>query len=167
MAVKDDTNDFTKDCTEFVHSVISTIPSPLERLTFLASLLEPATGEYKDQVLEALLALRLRNASTDPVPRHKQGIGLPCGKSQLDYALRHEHLTVFEDWLCLSLQQEMAELESFASSQGISSSTLFRTWAREKSYERLLPPGAMPFQRRLFLADMETMLETLGKRQPS
>jgi len=165
MAARDDKTNSNNGCAHFVHSAISIIPSLLERLIFLASLREPDAGEYKDQVLEALLALKFGKPGTDPVPRCEQAVPAPCGRAELDRALRREHLAVFEDWLCLNLRQEMAELGRYASSQGITPLTLFRKWAGEESYERLLPSGAMPFQRRLFLADMKTALAALCRGQ--
>ena len=100
MAARDDKTNSNNGCAQLVHSAISIIPSLLERLIFLASLREPDAGEYKDQVLEALLALKFGNPGTDPVPRCEQAVAAPCGRAELDRALRREHLAVFEDWLC-------------------------------------------------------------------
>ena len=162
MASKDDQIASNQACTEFVRSALSIIPFVLERLVYLASLRDLDTGEYQDRVLEALLALKFGKAEAHSVRRDEHAIGLRCGKAELDRALRHEHLAVFEEWLCLSPHQQIAQLECYASRQGIPSSTLFGEWIHEKSYERLTPPGAMPFQRRLFLTDLETVLTTLS-----
>jgi len=167
MASTDDMSGFTETCTQFVRSAISILPSVLSRLAYLASLRDLDTGEYQDQVLEALLALRFGRPATDCVRRDEQVIGVHCGKAELNYALRREHLAVFEEWLCLNLQQQTAQLECYASRQGVPSCTLSGKWIREKSYERLIPSGAMQFQRRLFVTDLKAVLSTLsGDRTP-
>lgn len=155
---KTDSNDA---CTEFVHSTVSVIPSLLERLIFLASLRAPDTGEYHDRAIEALLTLKFGNAESGLVRRHEQVVGLPWGKAELDRALRHEHLAVFDDWLCLDLRHQTAELEGYASSQDIPASALSRKWIDEQSYEGLIPSDSIPVQRQLFRTDMETVLATL------
>lgn len=157
----DDRTDYYKACSEFVRSAIAILPSTLERIVSLASLRDLHTGEYQDRVLEALLALKFGKAEADSVRRDEQAAELRCGKAELDRALRQEHLAAFEDWLCMSLQQQMAQLDSYASRQGIPPNTMFRKWIGERSYERLIPSGAMPFQQRLFLTDMETVLTAL------
>jgi hypothetical protein len=162
MAARDDPAVFNKACTEFVRSVLSILPSLLERLVSLASLRDLDTGEYQDRVLEALLTLKFGKAETDSARLDGQAIGLRCGSAELDRALRQEHLAVFEDWLCLSLRQQIAQLEGYASRQGASSRVLFGQWMHARSYERLVPSSAMPFQRRLFATDMETVLTTLS-----
>jgi len=145
-----------------VRSALAIIPSIVERLIYLASLRSPDTGEYRDQVLEALLALKFGKTNSDSARRGEQDIGLRCGKTELDRALRQEHLAVFEDWLCLNLRQQMVQLECYAARQAIPSRTLFGGWIQEKSYERLAPSDALPFQRRLFVTDLETILTTLS-----
>jgi len=162
MAATDDKTDFNKACSEFVRSALSILPTVLERLISLAALRDLNTGEYQDRVLEALLALKFGKAEADSVRRDDQVIELRCRRAELDRALRQEHLAVFEAWLCLNLRQQTAQLESHASRQGMPSRTLFGEWIRKKSYERLIPSGAMPFQRRLFLTDLEIVLKTLS-----
>jgi len=164
MAATDEETGFNKACTEFVRLAISIIPSLLARLIFLASLREPETGEYNDRVIAALLALKFAKAETDPVLRQWQVTGPQCGKAELDRVLRHQHLAVFEDWLCLNVEQQMEELECHAASQGMQAPTMVRKWIQEKPFERLIPPDALPFQRRLFLEDMETALAILWRR---
>jgi hypothetical protein len=91
---------------------------------------------------------------------------LPCGKTEIDRALRHEHQAVFESWLCLDLRHQMADLERYASSQGIPAPTFSRQWIDEQFYEALIPPNSIPVQRQLFRTDMESVLSTLASRKP-
>ena len=165
MAPRSDETDSNKACAEFVRAAVSIMPSVLERLVYLASLKDRNTGEYQDRVLEALLALKYGKAETDFVRRDEQTIWSRCGKAELDRALRHEHIAAFEDWLCLNMLQQVAQLEGYASRQGIPPHALSGKWIHEKSYERLTPSGAMPVQCRLFLTDLETVLAILSLGQ--
>ena len=165
MAPRSDETDSNKACAEFVRAALSIMPSILERLVYLGSLRDRNTDEYRDQVLEALLALKFGKAETDSVRRDQRTIWSRCGKSELDRALCHEHMAVFEDWLCLNMHQQVAQLESYASRQGIPPHALSGKWIHEKSYERLTPSGAMPVQCRLFLTDLETVLAILSLGQ--
>ena len=165
MAPRSDETDSNKACAEFVRAAVSIMPSVLERLVYLASLKDRNTGEYQDRVLEALLALKYGKAETDFVRRDEQTILSRCGKAELDRALRHEHMAAFEDWLCLNMHQQVAQLEGYASRQGIPPHALSGKWIHEKSYERLTPSGAMPVQCRLFLTDLETVLAILSLGQ--
>jgi hypothetical protein len=166
MEAADYDNDLKNPCTQFVHSAVSLLPSLIARLIFLAGLGEPDAGGSNDRIIEALLGLRLGKAEAGSAKRLEQVIGTRCGGPELARALRNEHLDIFEDWLCLKLRQQTAELERYAASQDIPPPILFRQWVDEKSYERLIPSGAMPAQRRLFLTDMETVLATLVMRTP-
>jgi len=165
MAYEGEETDSNRACAEFVRAAISSMPSVLERLVYLASLKDLNTGEYQDHVLEALLALKFGHTNGDPARRGAQVLGLRCGKAELDRALRREHLAAFEDWLCLDLRHQVAQVESYAARQGVPSHALSGEWMHKKSYERLTPSGAMPFQRRLFLADLERVLSILSRRQ--
>jgi hypothetical protein len=152
MAATDDATDSNDPCAQFVHSTVSILPSILERLVFLASLHEPDTGGYNDRALEALVGLRFGKDATGSVR---------CGRLELDRVLRHEHAAVFEEWLCLTMRQRMAELATYASSQSTPPPTLLRKWIDEKSYIGLIPSDAMPVQRQHFLLEMETALAAL------
>lgn len=165
MTPNSEETDSNGACAEFVRAAISSLPSVLERLVYLASLRDLNTGEYQDHVLEGLMALKFEHANGDPARHGAQVLGLLGGKANLDRALRREHLATFEDWLCLDLPHQMAQVESYAARQGVPPHTLSGEWMHKESYERLMPPGAMPFQRRLFLADLERVLSILSRRQ--
>jgi hypothetical protein len=124
MPATDGETDSNHPFAKFVHSKVSAIPSLIGRIIFLASCRKPDTGEYNDSALEA------------------RAIGSPCGGAKIDQALRHEHLLVFEDWLCL----------------------LFRKWLAEKDYLRFIPTGVSPIQHKLFVADLEAVLAVLLMR---
>ena len=125
-------------CAEFVHGALATIPILLGRLVLLASLKDPRTGEYNERAL----AVRF-------------------GKDEVDRVLRQEHKAVFEAWLCLSLAEQTAEMEGYATEQGMPPRAVFSAWARERLYYGLIPQGAREPQRDLFLSDMAVILDVL------
>ncbi len=167
MASKGDQAASDNLCAEFVRAALAILPSILERLIYLASLKDLTTGEYYDQVLAALVALKFGNGETESIPRGEQAIELKCREAELERALRDEHLAVFEDWLGLTLRQQAAQLEFYASRKGVPTRALSAEWIQERFHERLTPSGAMQFQRRLFLADLETVLTALSSGQPA
>ena len=109
-----------------------------ERLIFVTSLKDPITGDFK----ERLLALKF-------------------GRAEVDHVLGVEHKAVFEDWLCLNLEQQTLELDLHVSNQEAPPGEVLAEWMHEKLYQRLIPPGVMPAQRDLFMRDMETILHSL------
>jgi len=146
MPATDGETDSNHPFAKFVHSKVSAIPSLIGRIIFLASCRKPDTGEYNDSALEA------------------RAIGSPCGGAKIDQALRHEHLLVFEDWLCLNMRQQVAEMELYASGQDVAAPLLFRKWLAEKDYLRFIPTGVSPIQHKLFVADLEAVLAVLLMR---
>jgi hypothetical protein len=140
----DSNTDSGKACAEFVCSALSTISSLLERLIFVASLRDPATGDYN----ERLLALKF-------------------GRANVEDVLAAEHMDIFEAWLCLNLEKLTIELELHLSNQEAPLRAVLGEWMHLKPYESLIPAGAMHAQRELFLTDMETILRTLARKTGS
>src|SRR5579859_6943616 len=103
-----------KACAELVRSVLSAISSPLERLIFIASLRDPATGDYKERIP----ALRFYTAEVGRV-------------------LGVERRAIFGAWLCLTLEQQTLELDRYASNQEAPRRAVLGEWTRQKSYRRL------------------------------
>jgi hypothetical protein len=126
-------------CAEFVRSALSTLPSLLERLIFLASLKDLRTDEHAEQVL-----------------------ALKFGRAEVDRVLAEEHRAVFEAWLCLNLKDQASEMERYAAAQDAPSHAVFSAWAHDRLYQRLIPPGAIKAQRELFVTDMEVILDLLA-----
>ncbi|MGD0364171.1 MAG: hypothetical protein ABSC93_25115 [Bryobacteraceae bacterium] len=89
---------------------------------------------------------------------------LTCDKAEADRAVRREQIVVFEDWLCLDLRHQTAELERYASNQSLPPPAWLRKWVDEKPYMRLIPSDVLPAQKQLFIADMEAALATLSGR---
>jgi hypothetical protein len=141
MMAGDYNTDSEKACADLVRSALSTISSPLERLIFVTSLRDPKTGDYRERVL-----------------------ALKFGRAEVDHVLSAEHRAIFEAWLCLNLQQQTLELEHHVSNQEAPPPAVLDEWTHQKSYQQLTPPGAMQAQRELFVTDMETILNILGRK---
>ena len=72
-----------------------------------------------------------------------------------------EHKTLFEDWLCLNLEQQTLELDHHVSNQEAPRGAVLGEWTQQKPYQQLIPPDATQTQRELFMRDMETILRIL------
>jgi hypothetical protein len=138
MTDGDSSTDSEKACAELVRSVLSTISSLLERLIFIASLRDPATGDYQERIPE-----------------------LKSYTAEVDHVLGVEHQILFEDWLCLNLEQQTLELDHHVSNQEAPRRAVLGEWTQQKSYQQLIPRDATQTQRELFMRDMETILRIL------
>ena len=138
MTGGDSSTDSEKACAELVRSALSTISSLLERLIFIASLRDPATGNYQERIPE-----------------------LKSYTAEADHVLGVEHKILFEDWLCLNLEQQTLELDHHVSDQEAPRRAVLGEWTQQKPYQQLIPPDATQTQRQLFMRDMETILRIL------
>ncbi|MCS6953419.1 MAG: hypothetical protein RMK57_08435 [Bryobacterales bacterium] len=117
---------------------LAQIPSLFGRLVYLASLRDPNTGRYEHHGLAQLF-----------------------GEEAADEALRHSHATTFQQWLGFSLEQQKADLDLYLASLNTDKRTLLDTWLRLAPYRSLVPASARDVERKLYLADLETLLELL------
>ncbi len=116
---------------------LNQIPTVFGRLVYLASLRNPNTGRYEHF-----------------------GLAQAFGEDESQRVLNQSHIQVFNDWLGFSLEQQMADLNEYLLSEGDRVQVL-STWTRLSPY-RTLPPGDVrEVERRLYLADLETLLELL------
>jgi hypothetical protein len=137
MTGGDYSTDSEKACAELVRSVLSTISSLLERLIFITSLRDPTRGDYQERIPELKYT------------------------AEVDHVFGVEHKTLFEDWLCLNLEQQTLELDHHVSNQEAPRRAVLGEWTQQKSYQQLIPPEATQTQRELFMRDMETILRIL------
>jgi hypothetical protein len=56
----------------------------------------------------------------------------------------------------------MLELKRYVSNREPSTGAVLDEWVQQKTYERLIPSGAMQAQRDLFVMEMETILYILA-----
>jgi hypothetical protein len=101
----------------------------------------------------------LRNSNTGGYEHH--GLALVFGEQQSDETLRKSHEVAFAEWLTYGLEHQKADLDLYLSSLGANKKNLLRIWQRLAPYRNLIPASAKSADRRLYLLDLETLLEVL------
>jgi hypothetical protein len=119
-------------------NTINQIPSTFGRLVYLASLRDPNTGRYQHH-----------------------GLAQAFGDGEADAVLRDSHERTFSEWLCDGLERQKADLDLYLSSFQSDRSTIVATWIRLAPYRNLIPASAGDPERRLYLSDLEALLEIL------
>jgi hypothetical protein len=101
----------------------------------------------------------LRNQNTGRYEHH--GLSQIFGDEEADQALRASHEQTFAEWLCFGLEQQKADLDLYLSALGTDKRTVVETWIRLAPYRNLVPASAREVERRLYLTDLEALLELL------
>jgi hypothetical protein len=117
---------------------LSQIPSVFGRLVYLCSLRDQNTGCYQHY-----------------------GLAQAFGDDEADQALRHSHHQTFSDWLCYTLEQQTADLSLYMAGLEGNRRNILDTWIRLAPYRNLVPSSAREVERRLYLVDLEALLELL------
>ena len=86
-----------------------------------------------------------------------------CDKVAL--ALCRQHHEIFEDWLCLGLEDKLADLEAYASGLGEAVGSVANQWLSLDQRDYLVPRDALPPEKRLFQSDAEALLIILASKQ--
>jgi hypothetical protein len=123
---------------ELWRHTIGQIPSSFGRLVYLASLRDQNTGRYEHH-----------------------GLSQMFGEDESDGALRQSHDQTFAEWLRFDLQQQKNDLDMYLSAFQVEKRTILATWIRLAPYRNLMPTNVREPERRLYLADIETILELL------
>ncbi len=105
---------------------------------YLASLRDPNTGRYEHH-----------------------GLAQTFGELAADEALRESHTASFSEWLSYNLEQQKSDLDLYLCSFQPDKRTILTTWIRLTPYRNLVPASAGEPERRLYLADLEALLELL------
>jgi hypothetical protein len=117
---------------------VCNIPSVFGRLAFLAGLKNPETGTYTHFYLSAQL-----------------------GTVEADKVIRTSHIGVFFEWLVFNLQEQHADLNLFLASVEGHRRQILAACAVLAPHVWCIPNEAQEHERRLYLADLETILEPL------
>ena len=117
---------------------LSQIASVFGRLVYLAGLRNPNSGRYDHH-----------------------GLALVFGADEANRALKKSHRQVFAEWLAFNLEQQMADLNLYLSELPEDKRTVLQAWTLLKPYRNLMPSNANPVERRLYLSELQTMLELL------
>jgi hypothetical protein len=117
---------------------LSQIPSLFGRLVYLSSLRDNNTGAYEHF-----------------------GLAHTFGDEEAGRVLGESHLNGFSQWLCLTLEQQKADLDLYLSGLPGNRRTILETWIRLQPYRSLVPAAAREVERQLYMTDLETILELL------
>lgn len=118
---------------------LARIPTLIGRLLYLSSLRDATKGTYEHP-----------------------GLAQMVGEEEAGETLRRSHARVFQDWLCLNLEQQQADLREYLAETPHPADLLAR-WTASAPYQGWMPPTAQDFERRLFAGDLETLLALLRR----
>jgi hypothetical protein len=123
---------------ELWHHTLEQIPSVFGRLVYVSSLRDFNTGRYEHH-----------------------GLAQMFGEDAANEALRESHEGTFEKWLSFNLEQQKEDLDSYLSSFHVDKRTILATWIRLTPYRNLMPTAVRDPERRLYLTDLEMLLDML------
>ncbi len=119
-------------------NTLSRIPTTFGRLVFLSTLRDSNTGIYTHY-----------------------GFAQRVGDETAHEALRQSHFECFSEWLAFSLEAQQSDLDQYLSGIDGDRKTILDNWIRTKPYRNLIPASALDMERKLYLSDLETLLELL------
>jgi len=119
-------------------NTLSQIPSVFGRLVYLAGLRNPNSGRYDHH-----------------------GLALVFGAEHANRALKKSHKQVFTEWLAFNLEHQLADLNLYLTDLPEDKKTVLQAWTRLRPYRNVLPSNARSVDRRLYLTELETMLDLL------
>jgi hypothetical protein len=125
---------------ELWRRTLAQIPSLLGRLIYLASLRDLNTGKYQHF-----------------------GFAQQVGDKAAERTIRRSHGNTFEDWLCLSLPEQRAQLDLHLDSADGERDQILAHWQTEPPYLSWVPSQALPAQKDLFRGDLEVVADLIRR----
>ncbi len=119
---------------------LARIPTLFGRLVYLSSLRNQNNGVYEHG-----------------------GLAQMFGEEQASETLRRSHCQIFQDWLCLNLEQQKADLQEYLADLPGSPAVVLANWREAAPYRNLTPLAAQDVERQLYLSDLEMLLEMLRR----
>jgi hypothetical protein len=116
---------------------LARIPTVFGRVLYLSSLRNEASGQYEHPALSQMV-----------------------GEDEAGETLRRSHARVFQDWLCLNLEQQKADLEEYLAETSNPAATL-SDWTASARYQNWVPAAAQEAERLLFVSDLRLVLDLL------
>ena len=89
------------------------------------------------------------------------GLALVFGEDEANRALKKSHSQAFQEWLSFNLEQQKADLDLYLSSVATDKRTTLENWIKETPYRNLIPNSVRQIERRLYMADLNAILELL------
>ena len=117
---------------------LSQIPTHFGRLVYIAGLRNPNNGEYEHH-----------------------GMGVVFGEEEANKALKKSHGILFREWLTFNIQQQTADVEGYIAGLNENRPTVVRQWIKQAPYRQLVPAAAKNVERKLFVADLVAVLQTI------
>ena len=117
---------------------LSQIPSVFGRLVYLSGLRDMNSGRYEHH-----------------------GLALVFGERESDRALKESHNLALEEWLGYGLEQQKADLDLYVSGLIVDKRTVLDSWLRTSPYRNLTPASIKGPAKKLFILDLEILLELL------
>jgi hypothetical protein len=118
---------------------LARIPTLFGRVVYLSSLRNQSNGSYEHPALAQII-----------------------GDEEAGETLRRSHARVFQDWLCLNLEQQKADLQEYLAETPNPAETL-SDWTASAPYRDWPPSTVQDVERRLFVGDLETLLALLKR----
>lgn len=118
---------------------LARIPTLFGRLLYLAALRNQTSGAYEHPVLAKMV-----------------------GEEEAEDTLRRSHARVFQDWLCLNLERQKADLQEYLAETS-NPATLLAEWQDSDACQGWAPPTAQDVESRLFAGDLRTLFTLLTR----
>ncbi len=84
------------------------------------------------------------------------------GDEEAAEIMRRSHARVFQDWLCLSMEQQKADLQEYLA-KTTNPARVLADWGSSEMYRNWAPATSQDVERRLFTGDLETLLALLKR----